>query len=67
MTIQVMPLPNNHICVLVENITERKRAEDLLRQSITQQETIRAQEAALAELSTPLIPISDAVADPSSP
>jgi rsbT co-antagonist protein RsbR len=61
MTIQVMPLPNNHICVLVENITERKRAEDLLRQSITQEETIRAQEAALAELSTPLIPISDAV------
>jgi hypothetical protein len=48
MTIQVMPLPNNHICVLVENITERKRAEDLLRQSIMQQETIRAQEAALA-------------------
>jgi len=61
MTIQVFPLPNNHIYVVVENITERKRAEEMLRQSITQQETIRAQEAALAELSTPLIPISDQV------
>jgi rsbT co-antagonist protein RsbR len=61
MTIQVIPLPNNHICVVVENITERKRAEEMLRQSITQEETIRAQEAALAELSTPLIPISDQV------
>jgi anti-anti-sigma regulatory factor len=61
MTIQVFPLPHNHICVVVENITERKRAEEMLRQSITQEETIRAQEAALAELSTPLIPISDQV------
>jgi rsbT co-antagonist protein RsbR len=61
MTIQVFPLPNNHICVVVENITERKRAEEMLRQSISQEETIRAQEAALAELSTPLIPISDQV------
>jgi len=61
MTIQVFPLPNNHICVVVENITERKRAEEILRQSITQEETVRAQEAALAELSTPLIPISDQV------
>jgi rsbT co-antagonist protein RsbR len=61
MTIQVIPLPNNHICVVIENITERKRAEAMLRQSITQEETIRAQEAALAELSTPLIPISDQV------
>ena len=61
MTIQVFPLPNNHICVVVENITERKRAEEMLRQSIAQEETIRAQEAALAELSTPLIPISDQV------
>jgi rsbT co-antagonist protein RsbR len=61
MTIQVFPLPNDHICVVVENITERKRAEEMLRQSISQEETIRAQEAALAELSTPLIPISDQV------
>jgi rsbT co-antagonist protein RsbR len=44
-----------------ENITERKRAEAMLRQSRDQDEKIRAQQAVLAELSTPLIPISDQV------
>jgi rsbT co-antagonist protein RsbR len=61
MTIQAIPMQNQHLCLIVENITERKRAEEVLRQSIAQEETIRAQQAALAELSTPLIPISEQV------
>lgn len=43
------------------DITQRKQAEDALRQSIAQEEVIRAQAAALRELSTPLIPISEQV------
>ena len=54
-------LPDHRVCVNFENITERKRAEEALRQSIRQEEIIRAQAAALTELSTPLIPISDDV------
>ncbi|HEY0734980.1 MAG TPA: PAS domain S-box protein [Herpetosiphonaceae bacterium] len=45
----------------VRDITERRKAEEALRRSIVQEETIRAQAAILAELSTPLIPISDQV------
>ena len=43
------------------NITERRRAEEAIRQSSMQQEIIAAQQAALRELSTPLIPILDGV------
>jgi rsbT co-antagonist protein RsbR len=43
------------------NITERRRAEEAIRQSALQQEIIAAQQAALRELSTPLIPIMDGV------
>jgi PAS domain S-box-containing protein len=43
------------------NITERHRAEEAIRQSAIQQEIIAAQQAALRELSTPLIPIMDGV------
>ncbi|HEY0602683.1 MAG TPA: PAS domain S-box protein [Herpetosiphonaceae bacterium] len=45
----------------VRDITQRREAEEALRRSIVQDETIRAQAAILAELSTPLIPISDQV------
>jgi rsbT co-antagonist protein RsbR len=48
------------VCFL-QDITERKQAEEALRQSIMQGETIRVQAEMLAELSTPLIPISDAL------
>ncbi|HEU4321945.1 MAG TPA: PAS domain S-box protein [Roseiflexaceae bacterium] len=47
--------------VVCRDITERKRAEEAQRQTLIQEEVIRAQQAALAELSTPLIPISDSV------
>jgi rsbT co-antagonist protein RsbR len=43
------------------NITERRRAEAAIQQSHMQQEIIAAQQAALRELSTPLIPIMDGV------
>jgi rsbT co-antagonist protein RsbR len=48
------------VCIL-RDISDRKQAEEALRRSIVQEETIHAQAAALAELSTPLIPISDTV------
>jgi anti-anti-sigma regulatory factor len=60
-SIQLFPLPDDCISVVFENVTEFKRAEETLRQSIALEETIRAQQATLAELSTPLIPISDQV------
>lgn len=55
----VFPLPNKHIGVIYEEITERKRSEEALRQAMLQEEIINAQKAALDELSTPLIPIND--------
>src|SRR6266511_3316024 len=48
------------VCI-VRDISERKQVEEALRRSIMQEETIHAQAAALAELSTPLIPINDQV------
>jgi rsbT co-antagonist protein RsbR len=61
LSIQLFPLPDNCVSVVFENITDLKRAEEALRQSIALEETIRAQQATLAELSTPLIPFSDQV------
>jgi PAS domain S-box-containing protein len=43
------------------NITERRRAEAAIQQSQLQQEIIAAQQSALRELSTPLIPILEGV------
>ncbi len=42
---------------IARDITERRRAEEIARQSAIQAEIIRAQEAALAELSSPLLVI----------
>jgi rsbT co-antagonist protein RsbR len=58
---QIIPLLDNYSGSFLVDITERKRAEALRRQQIEFEETIRAQNAVLAELSTPLIPISDQV------
>jgi rsbT co-antagonist protein RsbR len=44
-----------------EDITERKQAEEALQTSVRQEALIAAQAAALAELSTPCIPVSDDV------
>lgn len=59
--LQVFPLIDNHICIVYADITDRKKAQEALRQSILQEEKLQAQNAALAELSTPLIPITDEV------
>jgi rsbT co-antagonist protein RsbR len=59
------PLRNNRDEIIfngvVLDITDRKQAEEAIRQSQFQQEIILAQQATLEELSTPLIPISDTV------
>jgi anti-anti-sigma regulatory factor len=58
---QITPLIDNYCATLLVDVTQRKNAETLLRQQIKLEETIQAQNAVLAELSTPLIPISDEV------
>jgi rsbT co-antagonist protein RsbR len=59
--IQAIPLSREHLCITAEDITERKQAEEARRQALAQEETIRVQQATLAELSTPLIPLNEAV------
>ena len=54
-------LPGHRVCVNFENVTARRRAEAARLENVRQDEIIRAQEAMLAELSTPLIPVSDEV------
>lgn len=49
----------SHAVAVINDISERRRSERALQQSIAQEEIIRVQEAHLRELSTPLIPISD--------
>src|SRR5262245_28533746 len=51
----------DEVLTIARDITERKQAEEALRRSADQQQIIRLQAAALRELSTPLIPISDDV------
>jgi anti-anti-sigma regulatory factor len=58
---QVAPLIDDYTASIMVDVTQRKRSEALLRQQIQLEETIQAQNAVLAELSTPLIPISDEV------
>jgi PAS domain S-box-containing protein len=57
----VSPLPDGTVFFTARDITERKRAEEVTLQNILKEELIRAQAAALTELSTPLIPLSDDV------
>jgi rsbT co-antagonist protein RsbR len=60
-TIEAFPLPNQCIAITFEDVTARKHAEEALRQSMLQEEKIRAQQVALEELSTPMIPITDRI------
>ena len=57
--INAFPLPDQCVGIAFENITERKKADEALNLSLLQEETIRAQQQALAELTTPLLTISD--------
>lgn len=55
------PMDDGRVVFMARDITARKQAEDALRESIRQEEAIRAQAAALAELSTPIIPITNEI------
>ncbi len=57
----VSPMTRDNVVFVARDISERKRAERANEERIRQQEIIRAQEATLMELSTPLIPISDEI------
>jgi rsbT co-antagonist protein RsbR len=46
---------------MVLDITERQRAEEAVRQAAIKEEVIRAQAAAIAQLSTPLLPVGDGI------
>jgi anti-anti-sigma regulatory factor len=59
--VRAFQLAQDYVCVMVENVTERKRVQAALRENILQEETIIAQAMALAELSTPLLAISTQV------
>ena len=52
---QLLPM---YACVLLENVTARRKAEETMRQAVIQESIIRAHEQTLAELSTPLLTIS---------
>jgi len=45
----------------LDDITDRKKLEELLHETMAQKEIIAAQRARLSEMSTPLIPITDAI------
>jgi anti-anti-sigma factor len=57
----ISPMSADTAILVCRDITERKLHEQVLQDSLRQQELLRAQEAMLMQLSTPLIPISDAV------
>jgi anti-anti-sigma factor len=57
----ISPMSADTVILVCRNITERKLHEQVLQDSLRQQELLRAQEAMLMQLSTPLIPINDAV------
>ncbi len=55
----ISPMSSEETVLVVRDISERRSAEEALHRSRTQEEIIRMQRAALAELSTPLCPITD--------
>lgn len=57
----ISPMGGGKVLLVCRNVTERKRLERVLQDSLRQRELLDAQEAALARISTPLIPISDDV------
>lgn len=57
----VSPMSTDTVILVCRDITERKVHERVLEANLRQQELLRIQGATLMQLSTPLIPISDAV------
>jgi len=57
-----LPFPGRNVRgTTVRDITAQKQAEEAMRRNIAQEEKIRAQNEMLADLSTPLIPLSEQV------
>jgi len=54
----ISPMSADTVILVCRDVTERKQHEQVLVDSLAQQERLRAQEVALMQLSTPLIPIS---------
>lgn len=59
--ISAIPLSNDMLCIKVADITEQKQVLEAQRQMLEQQAIINSQQEALADISTPLIPITDSV------
>lgn len=59
--VRAIQIDQDYACVLVENVTQRKQAEEARSQAIVQEAMIQAQQATLLELSTPLIPVTEGV------
>lgn len=57
----ISPMSADTVILVCRDITEHKLHAQVLDDSLRQQELLRAQEAMLMQLSTPLIPISDTV------
>ncbi|MBM7844878.1 STAS domain-containing protein [Herpetosiphon giganteus] len=56
-----IPLSSDLLCIKVADITEQKQVLEAQRQMLEQQAVIHSQQEALADISTPLIPITDSV------
>lgn len=56
-----IPLSSDLLCIKVADITEQKQVLEAQRQMLEQQAIIHSQQEALADISTPLIPITDSV------
>ena len=54
----ISPMSADTVILVCRDVTDRKHHEQVLTDSLRQQELLRAQEAELMQLSTPLIPIS---------
>lgn len=57
----ISPMGKGRVLLVCRDVTERKRLERVMADSLRQRELLDAQEAALARMSTPLIPISEDV------
>lgn len=55
----ISPMSADAVILVCRDVTERKQHEQVLQDSLRQQELLRAQEAVLMQMSTPLIPISE--------
>ena len=55
----ISPMSADAVILVCRDVTERKQHEQVLQDSLRQQELLREQEATLMQMSTPLIPISE--------